>query len=221
MLPWKFLLKWCVEVAMENAVKFLVKFCCSSFLRKRSLKVPRFFTTNFMPFFTRRFAAANAQFRGVFLSVDFVPWILNTNLCSLMLVLRSCLPGTDSISGLRPEMGKNRKNVDFSLPQKIGKNWPKNRKKCPKMGEYWVWGLLSYFSANFAYFPRKAVTYIFPIFPHFWPEARNGVWTLYQVNRIPLIYFKINSKNSWCSAIQDLKAKWRCACWHLRTIYAM
>ena len=28
---------------MENAVKFLVRFCCSSFLRKRSSKAPRIF----------------------------------------------------------------------------------------------------------------------------------------------------------------------------------
>ena len=40
--PWDFLLKPCVEVAMENAVKFQVKFCCSAFLRKRSSKVPRY-----------------------------------------------------------------------------------------------------------------------------------------------------------------------------------
>ena len=43
-LPWNFLLKPCVEVVMENAVKFLVKFCCSSFLRKRSSKPPRNFS---------------------------------------------------------------------------------------------------------------------------------------------------------------------------------
>ena len=36
-----FLLKPRAEVAMENAVKYLVKFCCSSFLRKRSSEVPR------------------------------------------------------------------------------------------------------------------------------------------------------------------------------------
>ena len=33
----------CVEVPTQNAMKFLVKFCCSSFLRKRSLKVPSIF----------------------------------------------------------------------------------------------------------------------------------------------------------------------------------
>ena len=36
---------------------------------------------------------------------------------SLLIVLRSCLPGTDPISG-----EKNRKNVGFGLPRKIGKN---------------------------------------------------------------------------------------------------
>ena len=47
-----------VEVAMENAVKFLV------------------FTTNFTPLLTRCFAAANAQFHGFFHSADVCPWHL-------------------------------------------------------------------------------------------------------------------------------------------------
>ena len=36
---------------MENAVKFLVKFCCSSFLSKRSSKVPRAFHDKFHAIF--------------------------------------------------------------------------------------------------------------------------------------------------------------------------
>ena len=56
----------------ESAVKFLVKFCCSSFLRKRSSKVPRSFHDHVTPFFTRRFAAANAQFHGGFTLQTFV-----------------------------------------------------------------------------------------------------------------------------------------------------
>ena len=62
-LPWNFVLQPCVEVAMENVMKYLVKFCCFSlFLRKRISKVPRichdkFHTMfspmpNFMAFFT-------------------------------------------------------------------------------------------------------------------------------------------------------------------------
>ena len=36
---------------MENAVEFLVSFCCSSFLRKRSSKVPRIFHDEFHAIF--------------------------------------------------------------------------------------------------------------------------------------------------------------------------
>ena len=39
-----------------------------------------FFTTNFTPLFTRRFAAANTQFHGVFHSADVCPW----ELCSTL-----------------------------------------------------------------------------------------------------------------------------------------
>ena len=44
--------------------------------------------------------------------------------------LRSCLPGTDPIPGLRPEIGKNGENIGLGLPQKLGKRsrnigkWP-------------------------------------------------------------------------------------------------
>ena len=69
----KFPLKPHVEVAMEYALKFLVRFCDSSFLRIRSSKVPEFFPTNFMAFFTRRFAASNAQFHGILHSADVCP----------------------------------------------------------------------------------------------------------------------------------------------------
>ena len=77
--PWNVILQPCVEIAMENAVKFLVKFCCSSFLRKRSSKVPRDFHDNFTPLFTRRFADANAQFQGIFHSADVCPWYCVNN----------------------------------------------------------------------------------------------------------------------------------------------
>ena len=40
---------------MENAVKFLVQFCCSSFLRKRSFKVPRIFHDKFHATFHETF----------------------------------------------------------------------------------------------------------------------------------------------------------------------
>ena len=61
------------EVAMENAVKFLMIFRCSSFLRKRSSKISRFDHDNFPPFCNKGFAAANAQIRGVFHSADVCP----------------------------------------------------------------------------------------------------------------------------------------------------
>ena len=61
-----------VEFAMGNAVKFLVKFCCSSFLRQRSSKVPRTFHDKFRAIFTRRFAAANAQLTAFFTLQMFV-----------------------------------------------------------------------------------------------------------------------------------------------------
>ena len=51
---------------MENAVKFLVNFAVPLSSGNEDRKCPEFFTTNFTPFFTRRFAAANAQFHGVF-----------------------------------------------------------------------------------------------------------------------------------------------------------
>ena len=40
-------------------------------------KCPEFLTTNFTPFFTRHFAAANAQFHGIFCSADVCPWALH------------------------------------------------------------------------------------------------------------------------------------------------
>ena len=39
----------------------------------KARKRPELFTTNFTPLFTRRFAAANAQFHGVFHSADVCP----------------------------------------------------------------------------------------------------------------------------------------------------
>ena len=56
-LPWNFLLKPWVEVVMENAVKFLVIFCCSSFLRKRSSKAPRIFHDEFHTTFHEMFCS--------------------------------------------------------------------------------------------------------------------------------------------------------------------
>ena len=50
-LPWNLLLKPRVEFAVKNAVKFLVKFCRSSFLRKQSSKVPRIFHDEFHAIF--------------------------------------------------------------------------------------------------------------------------------------------------------------------------
>ena len=42
---------------MENAVKFLVKLCCSSFLRKRSSKAPRIFHDEFHATFHETFCS--------------------------------------------------------------------------------------------------------------------------------------------------------------------
>ena len=48
--------------------------------------------------------------------------------CYLCLELRVCVAGRMPISGLRPEIGKNRRKIDFGLTRKMGKKSPKNRK---------------------------------------------------------------------------------------------
>ena len=79
--------------------------------------------------------------------------------------LGSGLPGTDPISGMGPETGKNRKNAGFGLPQKIEKKKTKTRKNGPKPNFYPFLGHFSYFSANFFLFFGGGRTYIFPTFP--------------------------------------------------------
>ena len=43
--------------------------------------------------------------------------------------------------------------------------------------------------------------------------------TVYASNVYVIIRFYY--ENNFCNAIWDLKAEWRCPCWHLGTIYVM
>ena len=51
---------------MKSCRKILVKFGCSSFLRKRSSKVPRIFDANFTPFFTQTLRSCKCPFSWCF-----------------------------------------------------------------------------------------------------------------------------------------------------------
>ena len=65
-LPWK--MPW----------NFWWNFAAPRSSGNKARKCPELFTTNFTPFFTRRFAASNAQFHGVFHSADVCPWHVPT-----------------------------------------------------------------------------------------------------------------------------------------------
>ena len=74
-----------------------------------------------------------------------------------------------------PKWGKNRKNIGFGLPpenrKKIAEKWPQTQ-FLPIFGP-----IFQFFGYFFPIFRGEAETYIFPIFPHFGLEARNGVCT--------------------------------------------
>ena len=102
---------------------------------------------------------------------SFWPEILNHDL-----ELGPCPPAGTGFSGLRPELGKNRKNIGFGLPQKIKerkKKKPKNRKMSRKLPKNGVLGSFSYFSAIFFLFSGGGPKPIFFLsFAYFGPEAR-------------------------------------------------
>ena len=82
--------------------------------------------------------------------------------------LRSCLPGQDPTSGLRPEMGKIYR---LWPPQKIGKRTAPNPNFCPFLGH------LSFSGYVFPIFWRRPKPTFFLLFSHFRPGSRNGVCT--------------------------------------------
>ena len=102
-----------------------------------------------------------------------------------LLHLRSCLPGTDPISGLWPEIGKWEK-CRFRPPPENRKKLAVNRKNGPKPIFCPFLGHFSYFSAIFFLFSgggqNLQFSYFFPI------SGRRPKWGLYQANRIAMLH---------------------------------
>ena len=173
-LPWNFPLKPRVEVAMKNAVK-LLKFCCSSFLRKWSSKCPIIFTTNFTPFFIWRFCSCICPTSWRFSFCRRLSLIISEFLAlreinqglSLFKITKDCelffpLEGPGSHRGGNPrKMGKNYK---IPLPGPTPENGEKLQKNCKNCT---FGGILPLFGAFFPIFGGRTGEGNFVIFPHF------------------------------------------------------
>ena len=127
------------------------------------------------------FSVGNSESPGLKISIEIEHFKRN---------LRSCLLGTDPISGPRPEMGKNRKNIGFGLPEKIGKS----SRKMGKMAAtpiFISFGPFFLFTGNIFLFSRRGQNpHLSYIFSHFGPEARNGVCTRQTGSQSEVEHFK-------------------------------